>query len=254
MKTVTISGVDSSNSFDDYTELFKKYPFLEFGVLFAIDSDKHRYPSLDWIWGFMENVKGRKSLHACPSIIFKRTGSTNAIRDGSGFIQVAMQRRDSTIPQVDRVQINVKLSELDNNDLMYVFAILNTNYFYSLNNFFKGNIILQCNDFNYGYFKLFHNMKKLDVLIDNSLGNGVNGLSKYVVKSYIDDYIPEKCNIGLAGGLSASNVLDTLAEVSQDVQWVDAETNLRDENDNFSLDKADAFLSTLEDWAYTGKF
>lgn len=244
MKTVTISGVDEFTSFKRYRDLFYQFPFCEFGILFAPNKENNRYPSEDWIGEFVKNVPGKKSLHICPSVI----------RDGfRDYYKLLGWYADADL--IDRIQININFKR-------------NTEYIGEVSRFIDNlqdqykPVILQFNSANKDYLHPFTSKENLQILVDFSGGNGktleVGNLTEF--ESFLKK-VEFPIELGLSGGIDSTNALKTVAnslrvdEIGQKrVKWIDAESSLRDNNDEFCISKAIEYLESVEKWALYGEY
>ncbi len=84
---VTITGADDGTDIKDLIEISKKYPFVEWGILFSPTrnlENQPRYPSHNWIREFLHytaNTKINKSAHLCGGYTsdFLETGKNTLI-------------------------------------------------------------------------------------------------------------------------------------------------------------------------------
>lgn len=79
LSKVTITGADASVEPKDLIKISKKYPFVEWGILFSLNhvtNGRPRFPSWEWLNKFWRTQAGEEftlnsSLHLCGDVVRK---------------------------------------------------------------------------------------------------------------------------------------------------------------------------------------
>jgi hypothetical protein len=236
---VTVTGADDSVSIEHLLQIQKRYPFVEFGILLS-QNNSHagtpRFPSRHWLKRLVEaNEKASPHLnlsgHICgkwvKDIFLGKWPDLNAVTDN---LIVAFQRfqlnthaqphrySDLLFKLIDKLadECQTVIFQLDGKD---------------------GSIAARAAVEWYG------NGANIAGLFDLSHGAGV-----------LPSDWPRRIawlQCGYAGGLSSENVAEQLgriAEAASGDTWVDAETHLRGDRDEFSLARCEAFLEVCKPW------
>lgn len=222
---IMIAGVDETIDMDKLLMLEERFPFVEWGVLFSTNNGRPRYPSFDWIESFCQESWGYKSAHFCGKF------SRNILEKG------IMHEEAELFDSFDSVQLNYGFNYSKKWDLKNVEKLLEVS---------ERSVILQYNKGNAQHIDDFinshENNKKLRVLYDASGGRGTEIESIEVPTWY--NYT------GYAGGINPDNIERILKGIeSLDIPrtvWVDLESGVRDDDNNFSFEKAYALLSKAE--------
>lgn len=248
LNRVTITGADESIDPYDLIDIYDSYPFVEWGILMSSSSwpnGRNRFPSSEWlrelynlsaeedrfyeIGGWIHVKKFPMSCHLCgswASSVF--SGEWKHLQATGGFIPNMFLR----------YQLNTHGTKQKkyNNELM-VNALKAP--------WFKGRqIIIQMDDANNYIFDEIKDQVVSAPLFDLSHGAGI--LPKgWPIK-------PEGRYCGYAGGLSPENLEEQMELIFESAGrgpvWIDAETHLRTEDEEFDLDKVKDFLEAASQW------
>lgn len=241
---VTVTGADDKTNQKDLIDLLKLYPFVEFGILFSIKSEgSKRFPKHEWVDNLQELVIKNKvnkrhfSGHLCGkyvSDIFNgNVENTGGVIDKFGSLFSRWQLNTHGLKHGHtRWWIDVIAKELQRMGVEIIFQYDNVNK-HIMNNTIGRN-----------------GNKGFSALFDLSHGAGV-----------LPDAWPapiEGLDVGYAGGLSPSNVVEQIEKILPAIGerdfWIDAETHLRsDVDDTFDLGKVEAFLKAAKPYTYFGK-
>jgi len=217
-----IAGIDDRVNVSDLISLSREYE-VEWGILYDAkhSPDRKRFPSIEWINNFLFKTHGQgmnTSIHLCGKAVLD-------FADNEPNIMYLVQH-------FDRVQLNfnAKLSEKRNN-LDKIVEAANSS---------DKQIIIQYNKQNKDYLNRF-DLSKIHVLLDASGGYGRTPSSWENIGRF-------GAFVGYAGGIhpfNARNVLYAVSQVSTSDFWLDLESGARDDDNRFSLDKAESILKTL---------
>ena len=223
---VTITGADDSVNINSLVDLQKKYPFVEWGILFSLKNTSHdRYPSSDWLgrfFAFIFKEKLNVSAHLCGT--FAKEFMLGKISHDS----IA-----NTLSHLfPRLQINFNFKTSGEFDLEKVVEFLKTKE--------KNEFIFQYNKSNESVLKDFltkeKDLKNINMLFDSSGGRGT------IIKQIST---PLNVYTGYAGGLNPDNISDFCKKVvafpNDSRVWIDTESGVRT-NDKFDLTKVEKFL------------
>ncbi len=236
LKNITITGADDDVDPNDLYYLSKKYPFVEWGILwYPKKMGEPRYPTVGWIARFL-NKKPKNvsvSLHICGI-------------DAENFgYRVDESPLWSYLINVDRVQLNFPHKKFD---LDMVLALLQRGKYdlrhaiYRYHTLNPGRyVIIQANEGNKILNACLEDYSAVEFLFDESRGNGVS------IKEYPKP-VPRKYN-GYAGGITPDNVLAVLHDLKKvvpedDEIWIDMESGVRTD-DKFDLKKVQSVLSDV---------
>jgi phosphoribosylanthranilate isomerase len=231
---VTITGPDDKTDLLRLVELTRKYPFVEWGLLFSTNkAGTSRYPSKEWIENAVNLGSLPLSAHFCgwwSREIFEKQNFEH-ISELKGF---------------NRVQLNYNFSRskkwnfeqyLDFAKKVEISMILQYN---------KSNSKLLDTIVN-GFFDAPEN---IDFLYDSSGGRGteIEKIESPIKNSYT----------GYAGGLGEDNIERICKLITEHPDnsevWIDLETGARDENDDFDLDKVERILEKVSNYVKTKQF
>ncbi len=231
---VTITGADNNSSVEKIIELSRKYPFVEWGILFSesrVGSD--RYPSFEWIKNLIandtENIL-KLSGHICGKYC------KEFLSNGPDFIKNISP--EFKTKKFKRFQLNYNF-KTNINDIDLVYFLNRVDHHKKLSDV---NFILQYNDSNKHFIEevvlkyIKHKDKYFHYLFDSSGGNGI-------LKEWQEPLKEVYC--GYAGGLNPENIVLELNRINQLVNdntvWVDVESGVRT-NNKLDFDKVESFL------------
>lgn len=238
IKTVTITGADDNTNHQDLIEISKKYPFVEWGILFStkrIGTD--RYPSAEWLDKLYLKTKElnnldviRCSAHLCGDY------SSDIISTGDESFKYGDVVEKYTW-LFDRCQLNFNSTKtpVDYSSLFnFVMNWANQTIlqYNKSNEFICEKIISDFIETDDIYLN-----DKLNFLYDGSGGRGVLPTNwRGVIPNHFTGY---------AGGLNPDNLEDALINIEKSVGdneiWIDTETGVRTD-DKLDLDKVVRFL------------
>ncbi|MEN6401501.1 MAG: hypothetical protein ABFD94_06105 [Armatimonadia bacterium] len=213
---VTLTGIDETCDLTRLAALHR--PGLEFGILLSLRyaGQNKRYPALSWITDALMILPPRScALHIC---------------GGDARKAFFAHEYEKWHPFLRRVQVNgvlaVPIAE-------QVHGMLQTT---------ELTIITQCCPGN-EYLAAYLPSMRHQVLVDSSGGRGVTP-EKWVHPSPNGGK-----HVGFAGGLGPMTLgeqLPLIRAVARPGWWVDMENNLRDQDDNFDVDRAAAALRIID--------
>ena len=226
IKHVTITGADNNTDINDLIEISKKYPFVEWGILFSPTRNlKHepRYPSIDWVLDLKEKTKGlnmKFSAHVCGDYTreFLENGTSNLVNENI---------KNYVTNLFDRAQLNFNATKCNVSEKFYELI---------KNNASRHPIIIQYNKTNSEVCqKIIEQKIPVHFLYDGSGGRGVlPNQWQGVVSNHLTGY---------AGGLNPNNLEEALAKINEAVGdneiWIDTETGVRSPACNSSQVGAD---------------
>ncbi len=204
---ITFTGIDKYTSISEMLRISDSWP-TEWAMLFskAHQEVKNRYPHVVFVEEFIQYKDDLDfAAHLCGDY-------ANQVLK-SGWTEI-----DSLIDGVKRIQINTSKP--------ITHEISDNIYIYSKR--MGVDIILQCRQ------EFPTNFPEFDWLFDTSGGRG---------KEPEAWAKPTLSWCGFAGGINPDNVKEvvkTISSMSPTYYWLDMETGVRDENDNFSLEKCEA--------------
>ena len=240
LKKVTITGADGTNGAivpQDLVLLQRKYPFVEWGILFSnAKIATPRFPSASWLEKLAEtkiaNPELRLSAHICGRWV-------RDICEGKWTIK-------EDLPSIfgnnlfDRYQLNFH---------SYIHKIEQEKFLVGLKEQVGVEFIFQLDDVNNNLLILAENAGvKAAGLFDTSGGAGV-----------LPDQWPVSDKwIGYAGGLGPECLeaqLKEINEVAQGSIWIDTETKVRTiigSSEQLDLQKVEKFLQVASKWIDNG--
>ncbi len=227
IKAVTMTGADKSVSPDALFALSEKYPYVEWGILFASqDVDAPRFPSYGWIGKLLEEAP--KSLRLCAHLCGPWVGEALTGEPLSPLI--------TDFPQFQRVQLNTHGSRRWK-------AYQEPKWALTLPH--DKQIIFQVDGENVKVSEWVARGYGVP-LFDTSSGAGVT-------PDRLGEQWPTPMGgyCGYAGGLGPLNILEQLGQIEQVVGdrtiWIDMETRVRSNKDKlFDLEKVETVLKAVE--------
>ena len=213
---LTVTGPDDKVDQSKLVELSQEFPFIEWGILFSkTKSGDLRYPSQEWIDKLVGNNL-TLSAHFCgwwPKQVLEEKNYTLIDELHSDF---------------KRVQLNYNFKNSTGYKLLALLDYTRTNS--------QRSIILQVNKSNQptiGDLLRESLTSNLHFLYDASGGRGTQ-------IERIDATIGNQYT-GYAGGLNPNNIDRVCQLITDDAEsvdtWIDLETGVRNEKDEFDLDK-----------------
>lgn len=229
---VTLTGADDTTNPSDLIALSREFPFVEWGLLIGT-SARDRFPSETWFDRLdieirkaisNDGVRPNLSIHICGKHL-------RSILDDGKFIW-----DHSILNFADRAQLNfhgnhVSKPEYDN----IVRAVENQNWPFK-------EVICQLDGVNDGILSgLLDRHVNATGLHDCSHGAGV--------KPDIWPAPNPRWRVGYAGGLGPETILEDFEAIKsvagKRAFWIDMETKLRNDRDEFDLEKCRQVLSSL---------
>lgn len=214
----TMTGADEKIHPNQLLEISEQYPFVEWGILLSQSSegDLPRYPSRKWVESLLE-IKNKVNLsgHICG-----RWGRDLLLNSE----WTIFKERPEYVNIFKRIQFNFNFSKNK----------VNPDFWEKLKDY----------DFNYIFQAGGENLQqtKYSLLFDASGGNGIT--PKTWKKPIKDVYC------GYAGGLSPDNIEKELKRIEKVVDdrniWIDMEAKIRDDKDNFDLEKVKKCLEVAK--------
>lgn len=206
---ITLTGIDAQ------TNMLKLPKGVEIGILFSANpKERPRYPERNIILG-MQSILAyhgfRRALHVCGS------AARRMLLEGTMF----------DILNVERIQVNGRVSVEELSAICRKYT--------------KWEIITQHTREN--SVLLDERWPNHSVLVDASGGRGISPREW-------ERPITDK-RVGYAGGLGPDNIVEEVEKirsVASENFWIDMENKLRDENDLFSVEKANAVASLCKEW------
>lgn len=234
---VAIAGVDESVRPEQLTELSRKYPFVEWSVLYSsTERPLNGFPSVEWIRELVEQSKqfqsetGRPlnlSIHLCGMAV------KGLIRGEFETLEPVMD----LLPHIQRMQLNAIFKRLTE----YLTLIPGNLRKLPC----KPQIIIQLNGKpeNEAVYEMLCGAGFDTVrLHDRSSGQGLEHEWLPPVGSYC----------GYAGGLKPETFAKHLPAIAQAANgqriYLDLQSGVRDENDHFVLARAEEVLRIAQDW------
>lgn len=230
---VTLTGADDTVDQADLISLSKKYPFVEWGILFSQSkSGVERYPSLEWVEKLKqlvskENLSCNFAAHLCGKWV-----------DDALNGKVTFLRDEGMNHLFNRLQFNMGKDRLKK-------AVSNLSFETALQSIKKNSII--GGDYSVVTDKsIFFRNNLISPLFDASGGRGIG--TKEWPTPFSENDISIFC--GYAGGLGPDNLLDEIkiieAVVGNSSIWIDMETSLRsDKGRKFDLAKCEKVLDLM---------
>ncbi|MFI5296906.1 MAG: hypothetical protein ACHREM_02315 [Polyangiales bacterium] len=215
---VTITGADDNVKIDDLLALSEEFPFVEWGTLFSIARmGTARYPSGSWLVRFYDRMAcrraGRASMHFCgesAKLLMRGALSMKLppLPDAPQSVRMQINgfRADDLAPNIDAVRQTIAAAGAE--------------------------IILQvrAEDQIVPGAEIARQLGLgTSLLWDPSGGRGV--------ESHAWPRPPIDVHMGYAGGIKPSNIIDVIRAIGvvDPPYWLDMESGVRDERDQFDL-------------------
>lgn len=242
----TLTGVDADTSEHDLFRLSEQHPVAEWGMLYSPkrQGQPGRYPSIDhlfdWLARWPKSV--RVAVHLCG----------DAVRHAIERESVVMELLDLVRARHGRIQLNIRQIDCDcsgpdtrvhpsdafvrESDLITLFA-----------HHADIPFILQHHAGTERFGRAGGVPANYSVLFDASGGRGVPATSWPAALAGVP--------CGYAGGITPATTASALASISAvaDIKpfWIDMESSLRDERDQFDLARAERVLQAASDFLST---
>ena len=233
IKCVTLTGADDQTSFEGMQELSNKYSYLEWAILFSQSkSGTSRYPTWDWVEKLTSTVEGNFSAHMCGKYVDDaiEQGRLTCFSGDNEFVGEHFQR----------VQFNLsggRLPSVLKDPSAPIWHIRETEFQVIFGGPFSEHMDL--------FDPMSFTSHGIAPMFDSSGGRGV--LSSWP-KIPHHEYGPLWC--GYAGGLGPKNISQELLHledaVGDAVIWIDMETRLRNEKDEFDLGFCEIVLEAVK--------
>jgi hypothetical protein len=210
--------------------------FIEWGVLYspAQAGKGGRYPSLEWLESFAAKANEADlniALHLCGKSVKDLLDSVRT-RERSAEVK----RLFALAEKFGRVQLNTRGKEDD----APVFSQLIGQLHRSEN---RTGVIVQWNEHNAPLCRRLQHEYGFETLVDGSGGRGIVPDAWPVISAL------DARRIGYAGGLGPATIGQQLPAIYRAAQerafWIDMEQALRDEHDNFVLDRCRQVLTAV---------
>ena len=236
LKFVTLTGADDRTDSVKMAELSTKYKFVEWAILFSQSkAGVPRYPSLDWIESAKSNLRGANlAAHLCGKWV------DDANKGRLTFFDVDDGQLSDCF---NRVQLNMatdKLKKVLKSETLLCDCCLDDSKQIILGGpYQKYNLHIPTDLF------MLHNVVPL---FDCSGGRGVLPDSWPQLAQH--EYGNMFC--GYAGGLGPDNLEEQLKKIESVVGdatiWIDMESKVRNEKDEFDLNKCEQVLQIAKSW------
>lgn len=213
--TITISGIDDTTSLDSLVDLTKRFPFVEWGILYSTKNTgrQPRYPSEPMIRLFSSCLP--TSLHLCGDI-------SRVVRENRVFVSSVLK----------------PLSFIIGSNNVSPFARIQLNGWQphdevpSLN---PERIVLQVRgrdmfDETLARLRTLGRFVYPQILFDPSGGRGVRTDFEWPSKDEIFQFNQFVSRVGFAGGINPNNVrevIETFLERTNEPFWLDMESGVR---------------------------
>lgn len=232
LQKVTITGADNTIEPEDLLPLQRKYPFVEWGILFSkAKIATSRFPSVSWLEKLanlkMANSELRLSAHICGRWVRDICEGNWTIKEDLPYI--------FNNNLFDRYQLNFH---------SYIHKIKENEFIAGLKEQIGIEFIFQLDEVNNHLLTLAENAGvKAAGLFDTSGGAGI----------LPDEWLVSDKWIGYAGGLGPDCLDAQLKEINEAAKgpiWIDTETKIRVNSpvDFFSLEKVESFLEKSAKW------
>jgi hypothetical protein len=227
---ITITGADDSVDPTVLSELSRRFPSVEWGILFSVSqAGKPRFPSTDWIKNLKNVLRVSLSAHLCGAFARETFDGNDLLHDTFGT---------DLINKFDRMQLNLPF-EAAVRDLSRLER--------RLQEWWGRAIILQTRAPIAAAEALVERPRwpsrtwSFSLLFDPSGGRG---------SSPAEWPTPTMNGFGFAGGLRPDNLEQEFPRImrvaGKSLFWIDVESGVRDENNQFDLSKVTRFLELAE--------
>lgn len=240
LRHVTITGADDSIKPEELAPFIKKYPFVEWAILFSPSKQgQSRYPSFEWL----DQLRNTIYSPDFPSMLNTNLACHICGNHTRDAINGKFAQIHPIFGEADRIQVNM----MDDDFLALDFGKLRTTISSAYKNQYP-NVILQTKRafHRYEWLTLLNKEDKLkfEMLYDVSGGKGKTP------RSWAKPVEGVLC--GYAGGLKPDNIAEQLKKLEDVVEdkecWIDMESGVRDEHDEFCLDKVEKCLEIASKW------
>jgi hypothetical protein len=238
--TVTLTGADDKTDIDALVGLSQQFPFVEWGILLSESrTGSPRYPSQQWLDKFA-SVAEAKKMNVATHICGRWSREIFA-----GYMPI-WDRLPDIVETAKRVQINgTPIPEFESEKVIEVISLHK-----------EKDFIVQMSDRTNKLLTISrlypYERAKIYGLVDNSGGKGKLEESWPIPKSGVWDQ-------GFAGGLSPSNIDHQITLIEQAVcgmsfisntfrYWIDMESGIRNDNDEFSIGAATTVLEKMNSY------
>lgn len=245
LRFVSLTGADNTVKPEDLANLSKKYPFVEWAILFSQSKSgtSPRYPSLDWVRELVAVAKTTKmnlAAHLCGKWV------DDVMRGNFSFL------KDEEISSVfQRIQLNLGKDRLQT-------AVKSPQFLQTIRSMDENETVILGGNIQYikvdAPFFLDHGLLPL---FDASGGRGI--LDSKWPSPFVHNNEVLFC--GYAGGLGPDNVAKEIENIASVVDvavagkdpiiWIDMESKLRSGSkikDSFDLEKCEAVLQLASKW------
>lgn len=227
---VTITGVDERTDLERLALLWRRFKFVEFGVLLSKSSagNKPRYPSTEFMnWIVRMVPRDHLALHVCGEYSRVTFQGQNLLRKEflllGAFGRIQFNNVGETI---NPNEANSEICKLEQEETIF-----------PLNKRSTENSLIMANRLD----------KSAALLHDSSGGRGVTALHNKPIPGFYNGY---------AGGLGPSNILAQLENINKVVGdstiWIDMESKIRTD-DWLDLDKVESVLKSVQASGYLDK-
>lgn len=240
LRYVTLTGVDETTDFDELVRLTGAYPFVEWGVLYstAQAGTTPRYPRLDWITEFARKAHDHVlniALHLCGAVVPKLLAQASSGDYRHPVLELCAQ--------FGRVQLNVNAASRRNIPHAAYRQLIEV-----LSRTSKCIVQLHAGNASLVDFLLSQEIPRLDILLDESGGRGEE------TSAWPDlDWETRFRRVGFAGGIGPLNMADKLRGIANlpltSPFWVDMESRVRNEADQFDLQRCALVLQQAQAFA-----
>lgn len=233
LSACTLTGVDEWTDLDRMAWLSRRYPFVEWGVLYSPgrQGQENRYPVIGGErWTALRASRSCSlALHVCGVGV-------------SEVIGASAQWLETWLSGFGRVQLNLRGDRFATEDIAAAVKKIRGNEG-------QRRVVLQLNSVNRGLCDELNGVTGLEMLWDGSGGRGV------LAKSWASWGDPahatvSQCPWGYAGGLGPQNISEELPKIIKAAGgrafWIDMEQSLRDEQDRFDLARAEEVLEQVQ--------
>ncbi|PNG50505.1 MULTISPECIES: hypothetical protein [unclassified Variovorax] len=229
LERVSLTGPDDNTSVDALAELGRRYPFVEWALLYLPEKERlARNPTRAWRERFFDaGAAGGSAVHLCGL---------------QAFAELKAGALPTDILQAGRLQLNINARGV-------VFSVSETLDLYRRALDLGPDLILQRHGGTTAAIELFlghlagDDRSRVHVLLDESKGRGVKPDAWTMPKGLGSAFL------GFAGGISPGNVA-TVARAVDELSvayWLDMESGVRTENE-FDISKAKAVLETVAEF------
>lgn len=226
---VTITGADDAVKIFDLMRITRRFPFVEWGILFGANEEVPRFPSWGWVEALTKQLdKNNLAAHLCGKhsrfLLEKHKWETLLRYDQFGRLQINYNFKKAA--EETFAEFVGHMSSMRRHDLGVIFQINDNN---------RWTVI---------------SMPQQDWM--HNLYDASGGRGKKIAKLAP----PFKCYTGYAGGIGPDNIgeiCNIILTMPYGVGvWIDMESAVRDENNCLDLDKVEFVLETVRDFFFRG--